>query len=256
MHLGKPDPRFTSSPRAQRNFKLALNLAFWFAGLLWLILILDTVLDLGLARYGLRPRHLDGLVGVLTAPLLHSGAEHLFSNTLPLLVSLTTVLYLYPRSSLRVIPVIWLGSGVLAWIIGRHSLHFGASGFVYGLLAFVFISGILRLDMRSAAVSIMVWFLYGSMVWGVLPIRPNMSWELHLSGAILGVAMAIAYRRWDVTPVKRYSWEDDDSVPDWFPQKEPPLKDHAQDVSAAENTPAKLEVRNVSEAQKNDQNPS
>ena len=252
MHLGKPDPRFTSSPRAQRNFKLALNLAFWFAGLLWLILIVDTVLDLGLARYGLRPRHLDGLIGVLTAPLLHSGAEHLFSNTLPLVISLTTVLYLYPRSAMRVIPVIWLGSGILAWVIGRHSLHFGASGFVYGLLAFVFISGMLRLDMRSVAVSIMVWFLYGSMIWGVLPIRPNMSWELHLSGAILGVVMAIAYRRWDVTPVKRYSWEDDDSVPDWFPQKEPPLKDHAQEVSAAENVSRKLENRDAGQAHKND----
>jgi membrane associated rhomboid family serine protease len=252
MHLGKPDPQFTSSPRAQRNFKLALNLAVWFAGFLWLILIVDAVFDLGLARYGLRPRHLDGLIGVLTAPLLHSGAEHLFSNTLPLLVSLTTVLYLYPRSSLRVIPVIWLGSGVLAWIIGRHSLHFGASGFVYGMLAFVFISGILRMDMRSVAVSIMVWFLYGSMIWGVLPIRPNMSWELHLSGAILGVAMAIMYRRWDVTPVKRYSWEDDDSVPDWFPQKEPPLKEQGQEVSATEITRKKLETGNVGEVQKND----
>jgi membrane associated rhomboid family serine protease len=252
MHLGKPDPRFTSSPRAQRNFKLALNLSFWFAGLLWLILIVDTVLDLGLARFGLRPRHLDGLIGVLTAPLLHSGAEHLFSNTLPLLISLTTVLYLYPRSALRVIPVIWLGSGILAWIIGRHSLHFGASGFVYGLLAYVFISGILRLDMRSVAVSIMVWFLYGSMIWGVLPIRPNMSWELHLCGAILGVAMAIVFRRWDVTPVKRYSWEDDDSVPDWFPQKEPPLNDHTQEVSAAQSTSGKLESPDESEAQKND----
>jgi len=252
MHLGKPDPRFTSSPRAQRNFKLALNLAFWFAGLLWLILIVDTLLDLGLARYGLRPRHLDGLIGILTAPLLHSGAEHLFSNTLPLVISLTTVLYLYPRSAMRVIPVIWLGSGILAWVIGRHSLHFGASGFVYGLLAFVFISGILRLDMRSVAVSIMVWFLYGSMIWGVLPIRPNMSWELHLSGAILGVVMAIAYRRWDVTPVKRYSWEDDDSVPDWFPQKEPPLKDHTQEVSAEENVSRKLENRDAGQAHKND----
>ena len=252
MHLGKPDPRFTSSPRAQRNFKLALNLAFWFAGLLWLILIVDTLLDLGLARYGLRPRHLDGLIGILTAPLLHSGAEHLFSNTLPLVISLTTVLYLYPRSAMRVIPVIWLGSGILAWVIGRHSLHFGASGFVYGLLAFVFISGILRLDMRSVAVSIMVWFLYGSMIWGVLPIRPNMSWELHLSGAILGVVMAIAYRRWDVTPVKRYSWEDDDSVPDWFPQKEAPLKDHTQEVSAEENVSRKLENRDAGQAHKND----
>jgi membrane associated rhomboid family serine protease len=119
-------------------------------------------------------------------------------------------------------PTIWLGSGLLAWIIGRPSLHFGASGFVYGLLAYVFVSGILRMDMRSVAVSVMVWFLYGSMIWGVLPIRPNMSWELHLSGAILGVALAIAFRRWDVAPVKRYTWEDDDSVPAWFPQEELP----------------------------------
>lgn len=254
MHLGKPDPRFTSSPRAQRNFKLALKTAFWFAGLLWLILIVDAVLDLGLARYGLRPRHFDGLIGVFTAPLLHSGPEHLFSNTLPLIISLTTVLYLYPRSALRVIPVIWLGSGILAWVIGRHSLHFGASGFVYGLLAYVFISGILRMDMRSVAMSVMVWFLYGSMIWGVLPIRPNMSWELHLSGAILGVAMAIMYRRWDVTPVKRYNWEEDDSVPDWFPEKEPPLHDQTQEVSGAENTSTKPLIRHESEGHGNDKN--
>ena len=186
---------------------------------------------------------MDGLIGVFTAPLLHSGAEHLFSNSLPLIVSLTTVLYLYPRSAMRAIPVIWIGSGMLAWIIGRESLHFGASGFVYGLLAYVFISGILRLDMRSVAVSVMVWFLYGSMIWGVLPIRPNMSWELHLAGAILGVVLAIVFRHWDVAPVKRYSWEDDDSVPEWFPQKEPPLQDLSRKVSDPENAAAKQSSR-------------
>jgi membrane associated rhomboid family serine protease len=240
MHLGKPDFRATSSPRAQRNFKLALKLSIWFTALLWMILIVDTVLDLGLARYGLRPGHIDGLIGIFTAPLLHSGPEHLFSNSLPLIVSLTTILYLYPRSAMRVIPVIWIGSGILAWMIGRHSLHFGASGFVYGLLAYVFISGILRLDMRSVAVSVMVWFLYGSMIWGVLPIRPNMSWELHLTGAILGVALAIVFRRWDLVPVKRYSWEEDDSVPEWFPQKEPPLQDSSRTVSGEDEPSGKV----------------
>ena len=234
MHLGKPDTRFTSSPRAQHNFKLALKITFWFTALLWLILMIDNVLGLGLTRFGLRPRHLEGLIGIFTAPLLHAGVKHLFSNTLPLLISLTTMLYLYPRSAMRVMPVIWMGSGILAWMIGRPSLHFGVSGFVYGLLAYVFISGILRLDMRSVAVSVMVWFLYGSMIWGVLPIRPNMSWELHLTGAILGVAMAIAYRRWDITPLKRYAWEEDDSVPEWFPQREAPLDDSSRDVSSTE----------------------
>lgn len=229
MHLGRPDPGFTESKRAQRNFKLALEIALALTGFLWLILFVDNFMGLELTRFGLRPGQLKGLIGLLTAPLLHGGAEHLFSNTAPLIVSLTTILYLYPGSSFRVIPVIWLGSGMLAWIIGRPSLHFGASGFVYGLLAFVFVSGILRLDMRSVAVSVMVWFLYGSMIWGVLPIRPNMSWELHLGGAILGVALAIVFRRWDVTPVKRYEWEDDDSVPDWFPTEESAKNEEGDD---------------------------
>jgi len=228
MHLGKPDPNFITSKRAHQNFMLALKVALSLTGFLWLILFVDNILGLELARFGLRPGHLKGLVGLLTAPLLHSGAEHLFSNTLPLIISMTAILYLYPRSSVRVIPIIWIGSGMLAWLIGRPSLHFGASGFVYGLLAFVFISGIFRFDMRSVGVSIMVWFLYGSMIWGLLPIRPNMSWELHLSGAILGVALAIVFRHWDITPIKRYDWEDDVSVPDWFPSEKSSKDDENQ----------------------------
>lgn len=230
MYLGIPDPGFTGSKKAQRNFRLALKISLVLTGLLWLILLVDNVFGLELTRFGLRPRQVSGLTGLLTAPLLHAGVEHLFSNTAPLIVSMTTILYLYPGSSLRVIPIIWVGSGLLAWFIGRPSMHFGASGFIYGLLAYVFISGILRLEMRAVAVSVLVWFLYGSMIWGVLPIRPNMSWELHLSGAILGVALAIIYRHWDVVPVKRYDWEDDDSVPDWYPEdKFPDNKDKDND---------------------------
>ena len=217
MQLQKPDPRFTHSKKAQKNFALALQIALSVTGLMWFILITDQYLDLNLARFGLRPRDLQGLLGLVTTPLLHGGVEHLFSNTLPLVVSLTTVLYLYPNSSLRVLPMIWLGSGLLAWLIGRPSLHVGASGFIYGVLAYVFVSGMIRRDLRSIAVSLLVWFLYGSMVWGVLPIRPQMSWELHLSGALLGIAMALLYSKWDLVPVKRYEWEDDDSVPDWYP---------------------------------------
>lgn len=220
MHLGRPDPAYLQSDRMQRNLIFSLKAALWLTALLWLILIVDSMLGLNLNRFGLRPREWSGLVGIFTAPLLHGGAEHLFSNTAPLIVSFAAILYLYPRSALRVIPVIWLGSGVLAWFIGRNSLHIGASGFIYGLLAYVFVSGIVRLDMRSVGVSIIVWFLYGSMIWGVLPIRPSMSWELHLSGAIIGVALAVVYRRWDRTPLKRYDWEDDERVPEWFPTEE------------------------------------
>jgi membrane associated rhomboid family serine protease len=117
--------------------------------------------------------------------------------------------------------MIWLGSGLLAWLIGRPSMHFGASGFIYGLLAYVFFSGILRRDMRSVSVSLLVGFLYGSMIWGVLPIRPHMSWELHLSGGLMGVLLAYLYRKWDRVPVIRYDWEEDDSIPEWYPDGEP-----------------------------------
>lgn len=234
MALGRPDPKYTRSKKARANFLLALKISAIFLLALWVVFLADALFGLRLGRFGLRPGSIPGLIGMVTAPLLHGNLQHIFSNSMPLFISLTAILYFYPNSSVRVIPLIWLGSGLLAWFIGRPSLHFGASGFVYGLLAYVFIGGLLRLDMRSVAVSVMVWFLYGSMIWGVLPIRPNMSWELHLSGAILGVALAIAYRRWDLTPVKRYAWEDDDSVPEWFPLRETPQEDSSREVSSEE----------------------
>lgn len=218
MALGKPDPRFTQSKKARSGFRLAMKISLVFIGILWTIFILDTVFGLRLGRLGLRPGSVAGLTGIVTAPLLHGNFQHILSNTVPMFISMTATLYLYPNSAIRVIPLIWIGSGALAWIIGRPNLHYGASGLIYGLLAFVFVSGILRRDMRSVSVSLLVGFLYGSMVWGVLPTRPHMSWEMHLTGAIMGVALAILYRNSDRVPLVRYDWEDDDTVPDWYPE--------------------------------------
>ena len=220
MPLGKPDPRYTQSKRAQSNFRLAMRLSLILVGLIWAVFIIDSAFGLRLARFGLRPGSVEGLVGVFAAPLLHANFEHVLSNTLPLFIALTATLYLYPNSALRVIPAVWFGSAILAWFFARPSLHIGASGVVYGLLAFVFVSGILRRDMRSISVSLLVGFLYGSMVWGVLPSRPQMSWEMHLTGAVVGIVMAFVYMRWDHVPIVRYEWEDDDTVPDWFPEKD------------------------------------
>jgi membrane associated rhomboid family serine protease len=219
MPLGKPDPRFTQSKKARSNFRLAVRISLVFVGVLWTVFIVDEAFGLRLGRFGLRPGSLPGLIGIVTAPLLHANFQHILSNTLPMFISLTATLYLYPNSALRVIPAVWLGSGALAWFFARPNLHIGASGLIYGLLAFVFFSGILRRDMRSISVSLLVGFLYGSMVWGVLPTRPQMSWEMHLTGAFVGVIMAFVFMNWDRVPVVRYDWEDDDSVPDWFPEK-------------------------------------
>jgi membrane associated rhomboid family serine protease len=220
MALGKPDPRYTQSKKARSNFRLAMRLALVLVGVIWAVFIIDEAFGLRLARFGLRPGSVEGLVGVVAAPLLHANLEHLLSNTLPLFIAVTATLYLYPNSALRVVPAVWLGSGILAWFFARPSLHIGASGLIYGLLAFVFVSGILRRDMRSISVSLLVGFFYGSMIWGVLPIRPRMSWEMHLTGAVVGVVMAFIYMRWDRVPLVRYEWEDDDTVPDWFPEKD------------------------------------
>lgn len=218
MPLHQPDPDFIRSRRAQANFRMALQVSLAFVALLWAIWIADEMLGLDLAQLGLRPGSAVGLIGVVTAPLLHGGAEHLFNNSIPMVVALTAVLYLYPNSATRVIPMIWLGSGLLGWFIGRPSVHIGASGLLYGLLAYVFVGGVLRRDMRSVSVSLLVGFLYGTLIWGVFPSRPNMSWELHLAGAVAGVLLAFVYRRWDRVPLKRYEWEDDDSVPEWYPE--------------------------------------
>jgi membrane associated rhomboid family serine protease len=220
MPLGKPDPRYTHSKKARDSFRLALKIALVFVGILWSIFIIDAVFGLRLGRFGLRPGSIFGLMGLVTAPLLHGNFQHILSNTIPMLISLTATLYFYPRSAVRVIPLVWLGSGLLAWFIGRPTLHVGASGLIYGLLAFVFLSGILRSDMRSVAVSLLVGFLYGSMVWGVLPIKPHVSWEMHLSGAVTGALLAIVFRNWDRIPLLRYDWEDDDTVPEWFPESD------------------------------------
>jgi membrane associated rhomboid family serine protease len=220
MALGKPDPRYTQSKQAKRNFRLASKISLLFIGVLWAIFIVDVMFGLRLGKFGLRPGSIPGLTGIVSAPLLHANLQHLLSNTLPLYISLTFTLYLYPRSSIRVVPLVWFGSGALAWFIGRPSLHFGASGLIYGLLAYVFVSGILRRDMRSVSVSLLVGFFYGSMIWGVLPIRPQMSWEMHLSGALFGVLLAFVFRNWDRTPLVRYDWEDDDSVPEWYPESD------------------------------------
>lgn len=249
MVFHQPDPHYSGSKKAAANLRLAAWVSAGFVALLWVILVLDAITPFSFLQYGLRPGALDGLLGVFTAPLLHGGVEHLFNNSIPLFVGLSACLFLYPNASVLTIPAIWLGSGVLGWFIGRPSLHFGASGLLYGLLAFVFLSGVLRRDLRSVSVTLLVGFFYGTLVWGVFPIRPNMSWELHLSGAFMGVLMALLLRKWDRVPLRQYDWEDDDSTPAWFPEgeedrrfdpsgKATQAEDQSQDSHTSEQLPA------------------
>ncbi len=209
MQIHVPDPAYTSSVQARASFRLAIKIALGFVALIWLVQLLNSGLDLGLERFGVRPRQLGGLPGVLVAPLLHSGFSHLTANSLPLLVLGAGMLYLYPNSALKVIPAVYLGPGVAVWLFGRASVHIGASGLVYGLVSYVFVAGVIRRDRRAVAASLLVYFLYGTLAWGVFPIKPGISWETHLAAALIGLILAVFFRNLDIPPRKRYDWEDE-----------------------------------------------
>jgi len=204
-----PDPTRADSERARANFRLAAKLSFGFVALIWLIELLNWALELSPGVFGVRPRQWAGLPGILLAPLMHSGFAHLIANTPPLLIAGTAMLYLYPASALRVLPAIYLGPGIAVWLFARGGVHLGASGLVYGLVSYIFFAGLIRRDRRAIAASMLVAFMYGALVWGILPIERGVSWETHLAAALIGVALAIALRRLDLPVRRRYSWEDE-----------------------------------------------
>ncbi len=209
MQIHASDPAFTDSERARANFRLAVKLALGFVALIWFIQLLNWALDLGVEEFGVRPRELAGLPGILFAPLMHSGFAHLIANSLPMLIVGTAMLYLYPSAALRVLPAVYLGPGVAVWLFARGGVHVGASGLIYGLVSYIFVAGMIRLDRRAIAASLLVSFLYGASVWGVLPIERGVSWETHLAAALIGLVLAIALRRLDLPPRRRYTWEDE-----------------------------------------------
>ena len=177
--------------------------------MLWLIHLVLALMALDIAPAGVRPGTGVGLVGVITAPLVHASWMHLFSNTLPLLVLGTTMFYGFPRAARRALPVIWLVSGLAVWLLARESVHVGASGIAYGMMFFVLVAGIMRRDRASVALVMLVFFLHGSMVLGVLPQAPGVSWEYHLAGAVVGGLCGAWWRFEDPMPEPRIFEYDD-----------------------------------------------
>lgn len=229
MQLPTPDPAFTTSSRSRANFRLAAGLSLAFVALLWLLQFANWATGLDAAPFGVRPRTVEGLVGILFAPLTHGGFEHLIANTIPLAVLGTAMLHLYPRASPLVLPWVYLAPGVAVWMFGRDAVHVGASGLIYGLTAYVFCAGLLRRDRRAIAASLVVAFLYGSTIWGVMPLKQTDSWETHLAAAVVGAVAALLLRHRDVPPQVVYAWElhDDDA----------PLAPEAAPAAGAEPEP-------------------
>ncbi len=196
-----------------RLLRKAFTITVCFALLLWLIKLMEISLALDLTRYGVYPGRLSGFFGMLWAPLIHGSLSHLFANTAPIIILGTALLYGYPKSARIVLPVVYFGSGLGVWLFARESYHIGASGLSFGMLFFVFTIGTLRWDKRAIALSMALFFLYGSMVWGIFPGDPRISFESHLCGAAIGVALAFILRNHDPAPPKKqYSWEGDEEA--------------------------------------------
>ncbi len=197
-----PDP---ASDRRRLLFAFNCSLGF----VLLLVVVAAMQARLPVAAMSVTPGTLAGLLGLLTAPLLHGSAAHLAANATALLILGTLAGSVYPRATLRALPLMWLGSGLGAWLLGEPgSHHLGASGVTHGLMFLVTTLGLLRRDRPSIAAGMIAMLFYGGSVLTVLPHGDGISWQSHLGGAIAGTVSALLFRRLDpLPPRKRYSWE-------------------------------------------------
>ena len=211
-------PSSKSSPHDFVKLKRAFFIVFLFTVFLWGIELIKFFFNLELFILSVHPQQLFGLVGVFTAPLIHASFEHLISNTPAIIILGTALLFGYPRSSWIVLIMVWIVAELGVWFTARPVYHFGASGLTYGVMAFIFLIGILRRDRLAIALSLLVFFLYGTMIWGIFPHQSGVSFETHLWGAGLGILSAILLRNRDPFPtIKRYSWEYEDDD-EWLSQ--------------------------------------
>ncbi|MBN6152070.1 rhomboid family intramembrane serine protease [Xanthomonas sp. AmX2] len=190
----------------------AFNVSLGFVLLLVAVFASQGQFDWRLWSVG--PLESGGLPGLLTAPLLHGSLEHLAANAGALLILGTLAGSVYPRATAMGLPLLWLGSGLGAWLLGDiGSHHLGASGVAHGLLFLVFVLGLLRRDRAAIAASMIAFLFYGGMLLTVLPHEAGVSWQSHLGGALGGVVAALLLRHRDpLPPRKRYSWEDEDDA--------------------------------------------
>ncbi|PQJ79213.1 rhomboid family intramembrane serine protease [Polaribacter porphyrae] len=166
-----------------------------FVVAIWLIYWIEIKFGFNFNKFGVYPRTLKGFRGVFCTHFIHSNTSHIFNNSIPLFVLLSTLFYFYKDVAYKVLLFGGFFTGFLTWLIARESYHIGASGIVYLLFSFVFFSGIVRKHFRLVALSLIIIFLYGSMIWYVLPIKEGMSWEGHLSGFLVGLILAIIHRK-------------------------------------------------------------
>ena len=194
-----------------------IGLPLFFVWFLWFIYWIEIKFDFDFVENGIFPRTFYGFQGVIFSPFIHADIEHLYNNSVPLLVLLAALRYFYAKQSIVVIGYGILLSGLITWIIGRDSYHIGASGLIYVLVSFIFFKGIQTKYYRLVALSLTVVIVYGGMVWYIFPKMDAMiSWEGHLAGLITGFVLSLIYKTPEYKKIIKYDWEH----PDFNPQED------------------------------------
>lgn len=203
-----------------------------FVMLVWIAFWLELRFQFKFLRWGIYPLRLEGLLGIIFGPFIHGDLRHLFNNSVPLFALSATLFYFYRGIRWKVLLWGTLATGVLTWFIGRPAMHIGASGVVYMLAAFLFFKGILSKRLQLIAISLIVVFLYGGLLWYLFPIDPKISWEGHVSGFVVGIALAFILKQ-NLVQNKKYAWERDD----YDPEKDEFLKHFDEDGHFIESIP-------------------
>lgn len=198
------------------RFRQTFLTSVLLVSLLWCLKSAEILFHWPLSWMGLKPQELSGLLGIITAPLVHGSLEHLFNNTLPLVIMGTMLAYGYPKVWGRVLSLIWLVSGLGVWLFARDANHIGASGIAHGLFFFILVASMFRRDKSSVAMMMIVFLLYGGMTMTIFPREEYISFEYHFFGALAGVIAALLWCSVDPLPsVKPYRWEvvqEDDAI--------------------------------------------
>lgn len=175
---------------------------------MWFVFVVELFLNTSFYKFGIFPKNILGLKGIIFSPFIHGDYKHLVNNTLPIFILSWALSYFYRNISTVVFILSWFVGGLFVWLAARSSFHIGMSGIIYSLAFFIFFSGVFRKEPRVMAISLFVVFIYGSMVWGIFPIDVSVSFESHLAGALLGTGLAYFYRNEGATFVKKkYNFE-------------------------------------------------
>jgi membrane associated rhomboid family serine protease len=193
----------------KKTFIHSLVFPTFFLLLIWMIKISEAALEMRFTHLGLFPLEASGLKGILFAPLIHADFKHLFDNSVPLYFLSIAIFYFYRPVAYQVFFLIWFVSGLIVWLTARPAYHIGASGLVYGFASFVFFSGVIRNNIHLLSISLIVVFMYGSLIWGILPYDLRISWESHLVGGLSGLGIALFYRGYGPPSTKK-EWPEDD----------------------------------------------